>query len=151
MKTIIIAFLLLQAAVSFGQTKEETISWLKENLEKNLSGFNNSYTDIHLKSINECEIILGYKYKSTAFEAVLPTAVKKIAKAGYSGFTPNSGGDFLYNDKVVAVKNLSTEKTTHHRFFSSANLRNAEEGIYDKVEKAMKQLAIFCEGKKINR
>lgn len=34
LKTIIIAFLLLQTAVSFGQTKEETEQWLNEKFKK---------------------------------------------------------------------------------------------------------------------
>ena len=35
LKTILIVFLLLQTAVSFGQTKDETIAWIKDKLINN--------------------------------------------------------------------------------------------------------------------
>ena len=38
LKTIIIAFLLLQTAVSFGQTKEETEQWINEKFKKIIAG-----------------------------------------------------------------------------------------------------------------
>ena len=68
--TICLLFFSL-TTVSFGQTKEETISWLKEKMTNNLDfsqGMKDhqviGFRDLELESINECEFILKYKIMS---------------------------------------------------------------------------------------
>lgn len=150
MKTIFIAFLLLQTAVSFGQTKEETIEWLTETLNKSIAGFDSKYTEVKLESIDECTLVFSYKYKLQRYQSALPTAIKSLPDVG--GFLPlgQNGRGFMYHNKSIHTKNLDTGKEFNHKYTASIKIQNPqnEENFYQKIEKALKHLATFCEGKK---
>ena len=67
MKTIITAFLLLFSISSFAQTKEETISWIKEKLEKHGGWYytNSTYTNV---KVSPCHISFTEKYSDDGSE-----------------------------------------------------------------------------------
>ena len=116
LKTILIVFLLLQTAVSFGQTKDETIAWIKDKLINNtllvspnyaVKGGNNKFS---LQSIDECTIVYRYERyfedgrPSLVYEEQLPIAKIKIAS-----YLSSNGKVFLLatsTDEEVVELNL---------------------------------------------
>ena len=82
-KTIITAVLLLFSLTSFAQTKEETISWLKEKLQDNISPGGSSFKEITIQSVNECEIVIMHKLGEANWKCTLPTKIKNIVQPGF--------------------------------------------------------------------
>lgn len=137
----IFAFLLL-SNISFGQTKEETISWLKEKLIKCIDL--EILEDFSVISIDECKIVINYRYKvkngGTKYQITLPTDVENIT---------NDDGVFRYKAKIIIDKNLESEKVHFSdNTWNCLRIAEREENIRERIVKAMKHLATFCPKKK---
>lgn len=134
----------------FSQTKAETIEWLTETLNKSIAEFDSKHTEVKLESIDECTLVFSYKYKLQRYQSALPTAIKSLPDVG--GFLPlgQNGRGFMYHNKSIHTKNLDTGKEFNHKYTASIKIQNPqnEENFYQKIEKALKHLATFCEGKK---
>lgn len=84
-KTICLLIFLSFATQTQAQTKEETISWLKERLGKYMEG--TDCKNIILQSINECEIVFIYDFISSdgtisKYKQVLPTSITDMGMGG---------------------------------------------------------------------
>lgn len=134
-KTIITAVLLLFSLTSFAQTKEETISWLKEKLQANISPGGSSFKEITIQSVNECEIVIMHKLGEANWKYTLPTKIKNIIQPG-----------FQYEDEVVLLE--IDDKAPIKSKFCFLQLKDNEENLRAEVVKAMNHLATFCEKKK---
>ena len=77
--------IILSIGVANAQTKEETISWLKEKLSKYMYAWDVS--NIRLESIDECKIVFNYTSSYTSWQQILPTSITGI----------NDKGKFLYS------------------------------------------------------
>ena len=116
---------------SQAQTKEETISWLKEKLGKYAEG-PNSFTNITLQRINECEIVFSYVYGGGEWLQILPTSI--------AGLT--NDGAFTYTADLAADRKQGGEAKFNNVSF--IKIGNREENIRSRIEKALKHLATFC-------
>ncbi len=138
MKTIaklVLAILLFMATAvtnhAQAQTKEETISWLKEKLSKYM--YYDNVSNISLQSIDECKMVFNYTYKVTEqYQQILPTAITGI----------DSDGKFRYSAAVASDQEQGKEAKFYS--FSFLKLGEREENIHARVEKALKHLATFC-------
>lgn len=114
----ITAFLLLQTAVSFGQTKEETIAWIKEKLLNNtllhsprysVKGGHNKFS---LQSVDECTIVYRYeRYFEDGRPSVVLEEQLPIAKIKIDSYISSNGKVFLLatstNEEVIRGRNLT--------------------------------------------
>ena len=117
------------------QTKEETISWLKEKLSKYME--HDDVSNISLQSIDECKMVFNYTFAgSRQFQQILPTAITGI----------NSHGKFTYSAQVASDQEQGKEANFSSNSF--LQLGEREENISARVEKALKHLATFCPKKK---
>ena len=117
------------------QTKEETISWLKEKLSKYM--YMDKASNITLQSIDECKMVFNYTHDGTKqYQQILPTEITGI----------NNDDRFMYSAQVASDQEQGKEAT----FSSSSYLKlgEREENLRARVEKALKHLATFCEKKK---
>jgi len=143
-KTIITAMLLLFNLTGFAQTKEETIAWIKENLEKyGGTGGIVSYSFINV-SVTPCSITFTeknddndkplYKYSFNPSEAKKWT----VEEEAFVGL-------YISADKrIIKQTNLlddTNEKT------SNIPIKGGESGIHKRLIKAIIHLATFCEQK----
>ena len=122
---------------SQAQTKEETISWLKEKLSKYM--YRDGVSNITLQSIDECKMVFSYTIDPDRWhtydrqaQQMLPTAI--------SGITTD--GKFYYNAKVASFQ-MQGEEVWFYKD-SDLQLAEREENIRARVEKALKHLATFC-------
>lgn len=155
-------------AISFAQTKEETINWLKEKLEKCLvggyAGWSRSGNEpwvpyskiinIKLESIDACVIVISYSYYhldrkeiTSNDRATLPTSNLDIKE-----FKPEMDSryySFSYSAEVIKIDDLTKGETRFDsRIFGRIEIANKEEDIRSRIEKAIKHLATFCPQKK---
>lgn len=130
-KTIITVIGLLFSLTSLAQTKEETISWLKEKLQTNISPGGSSFKDITIHSVDECEIIIKLKLGEANWKYTLPTNIKNIIQPG-----------FQYADEVVLLE--IDEKAPVKSKFCFLQLKENEENLGAEVVKAMNHLSAFC-------
>lgn len=140
-RLIVLAALLLPALVSQAQTKEETIAWLKEKLEK-YSIFNRpawAFSELKLLSITECEITYTYNYfKERQVKIALPTTGMVFYKA-------EKGVWWEYKSKVVRYENLiKNGDISYSNLEMDIGVENREENIYERIQKAIAHLATFC-------
>lgn len=76
----IIGICLLFSANSYGQTKEETITWLTKKLGKYVVTKNDDYKNVKI-SITPCEIVVYYGFGGDKWQLIIPTdGVTFIAK-----------------------------------------------------------------------
>ena len=123
--------IILSIGVANAQTKEETISWLKEKLSKYMYAWDVS--NIRLESIDECKMVFNYTHDGTKqYQQILPTEITGI----------NNDDRFMYSAQVASDQEQGKEAT----FSSSSYLKlgEREENIKARVEKALKHLATFC-------
>lgn len=160
-KYIVIALLCLFSTFSYGQTKEETISWLTEKLEKCLNGTytgweaNDGYPNylvgkhenVKLESINECEFIVTYHIYNIKFRTVFPTDIDSIKNTCEGSPLPTCF-TFFYDAKVVKTENLTKKNEYYSHAGIGIIIEPREENIYARIEKAMKHLSTFCPKKK---
>jgi hypothetical protein len=129
------------------QTKEETISWLKEKLEKYLGVF--QLNDLKLEELNECEfiisgrVIIGYGNKNTHLDMkyFFPTKGVNIDSEGY----------ISYDIEAVRVIMIPSHESRKEYFLNGGkkfSLSNREQDIYARIQKALDHLASFCPKKK---
>ena len=157
LKTILIVFLLLQTAVSFGQTKDETIAWIKDKLINNtllvspdyaVKGGNNKFS---VQSIDECTIV--YRYERY-FEDGRPSEVREeqlpIAKIKIDSYLSSNRKVFLLatstDEEVVRGRNL-TDGTNYLTKTSRIEIPNTD-NLHERMTKALNHLATFCQKKK---
>lgn len=155
--TIIIASFLLLSTITYGQTKEETISWLEEKLEKHFYVFPREcklgceYT-FQSVEINECEIKYKIKYwwrfgggTTDGYTFTIPTQDLKI-----------SAGKFNLNYEGITITQTSSTNTygslreprktsTNYEFGINTS---GEVDINERIQKAITHLATFCPAKK---
>uniref|UniRef100_UPI00404B80C0 hypothetical protein n=1 Tax=Flavobacterium sp. TaxID=239 RepID=UPI00404B80C0 len=126
----IIGISLLFSANSYAQTKEETITWLKEKLGKYMME-SKFYTTIRLVSIDECKIVFSYSFDDTKYIEILPTSINEI-----------NNGHFRYSSNVASNQREGHELKYDN--MSNLQLGYREDKIEERVEKALKHLATFC-------
>lgn len=122
--------IILSIGVANAQTKEETISWLKEKLSKYMYAW--QVSNIRLESIDECKIVFNYTSDYSSWQQILPTSITGI----------NDKGKFLYSASVASTQNQGKE--AFFQEYSFLNLEEREENLRARVEKALKHLATFC-------
>ena len=126
------------------QTKEETITWLKDKM-KAYGNNASSAKKISIKSIDECKIVVHYslyskdkqgKEKELRFEEILPTNIDRILHSN-----DKFPGHFVYREENVITNHdgsfLDKSRT------SSLRLDDEMVDIPD-VERMIKHLATFC-------
>jgi hypothetical protein len=137
---LIAGFCLLNT-ISYAQTKEETISWLKEKLEKNLvSGY--SIINLKLNEVTPCTYTISFTttgpgyYGKHHHKCTLPTEGANIINEG-----------FYYNSQKISGE-------VDGEFYSISNtsgkfsIREGEDNLRERVQKALDHLATFCPKKK---
>ncbi len=153
----ITAFLLLQTAVSFGQTKEETIAWIKEKLLNNtllhsprysVKGGHNKFS---LQSVDECTIVYRYeRYFEDGRPSVVLEEQLPIAKIKIDSYISSNGKVFLLatstNEEVIRGRNL-TEGTNYLKKSSNIEVPNTD-NLHERLTKALNHLATFCQNKR---
>jgi hypothetical protein len=153
----ITAFLLLQTAVSYGQTKSETIEWIKDKLLNNTLLHSPNYSvkggrnKFSLQSVDECTIVYRYERyfedgrQSEVYEEQLP-----IAKIKIDSYLSSNGKVFLLasstNEEVIRGRNL-TEGTNYLKKSSNIEVPNTD-NLHERLTKALNHLATFCQNKR---
>jgi hypothetical protein len=141
--------------VSFGQTKEETIAWLKEKIINNLD---RNYCDnvIQTVQVHECEILFKYTRFNNLidysaidyYEIIIPIQDLRI----------NYQGSFVLNDNLIkeirtrssASGNNISDTSLYADTYSSVKIDfSGEQNLYEKINKALVDLSNFCKKKKI--
>ncbi len=128
--------LLLFSVTSFAQTKEETIAWIKEKLEKH--GGNEYYSYINVK-VSPCSISFTGKFSKdgdTIYQKSFnPSTAKswEVSSSSISGI----GADAAIIRTVFSDGDLNTT--------SALDIRNGESDIHERMIKALLHLATFCE------
>ena len=117
------------------QTKEETISWVKQKLEKYGGRDNSSYLNVQ---VSPCSVNFVATFNSGN-------------KYNYS-FNPSTAKTWkVYNEKdgiyadaeIVRWESLGAAGSIH-----GPSIRNGESDIHERMIKALTHLATFCEKKK---
>jgi hypothetical protein len=170
--SLALAFILLCSGLLNAQTKEETITWLKEKLGSYLKGrlYDHDYTNIKLESLDECEFKISYtekwkeNYKTYPYHSyhytryyriIAPTAMESLKGENFYYSTKavntySNGGDILeyVSDGGSLITTYKLKEI--NAFYSSIDLdiEEREVGIRERVEKAFKHLATFCPKKK---
>ena len=150
LKTIITATVMLFALTSSqqtqAQTKEETIAWIKEKLEKSTVFETGStlgtWSNFTIKNIEPCSIVIEYKYTSPKGEVsdyvqTLPTNNVNIDEVGR----------LIYTSEVVLDKNISKGKNSFVSKSEFGIVKN-EPDLRNRFLKALNHLATFCVEKK---
>ncbi|CAA7195541.1 hypothetical protein [Chryseobacterium potabilaquae] len=131
------------------QTKEETITWLKEKLKAYGQNAVRA-TNVTLKSIDECNIVVNYtssskdkmgKIQNIRFQEILPTNIDRIVRSDES-----FPGHFVYREEAVVTTLVEDGYFINKSRTSSLRL-NEESVSIPEVEKAIKHLATFCRKK----
>ena len=127
------------------QTKEETITWIKENLEKH-GGIDGivSYSFINV-SVSPCSISFTekdddndkpiYKYSFNPSEAKKWTVKEEVFV-----------GLYISADKRIIKQNILSDDTNEYTW--NISIKEGEPGIHERMIKALTHLATFCEQKK---
>ena len=126
------------------QTKEETIAWIKENLEKH-GGIDGlvSYSFINV-SVSPCNISFTeknddndkpiYKYSFNPSEAKEWTVEEEIFV-----------GLYISADKRIIKQNRLSDDT--NEYTSNITIKGGKSDVHKNMIKAIKYLATFCEKK----
>ena len=143
MKKGITIFLLIAATFSAkAQTKEETISWLKEKLTTSLNIYLNNSQSIEIISITECELVIRHNMNfivegKVFIQYKIPTSSIIIG--------------YRIKNKFETIEYVDTwhhEDGKSSTISDSIYLANTEEKIYERLQKAFDHLATFCPKKK---
>ena len=148
LKTFLLFLAFISAGNSFGQTKEETIAWLKEKLNNNLYNYSGGkeMQSIKLLAIDECSITVIYNLyvydgtrRTSDYEQITEEIPTNHIEKGIRGFE--------YPADLVIKKNLT--KNTEVRYSETGfKIGYKEVDIENRILKAIKHLATFCEKKK---
>jgi len=132
---------MLSSVASNAQTKDETIGWLRENLEKYIAVKSEYITNAKLANINECEVTLTYHFKSGIVEddvtLTLPTNINQLVS-----------GQFRYINKDARYV-WHSGRTFYDNNSSSFVIDNREANIAQRIANALKYLNSFCPKKDI--
>lgn len=127
------------ANLSQAQTKEETIKWIKEKLEKYGGGENYGCTNV---SVSPCNISFVYESSKNNCEYNFNPSKTKL-------WTVGSNKDVIYADaKIIQYHYIYFQgQTTDGNKGERADLyiRNGESNIHERMAKALLHLATFCE------
>jgi len=139
-KTIITALLLLFSISSFAQTKEETIAWIKEKLEKYGGGEDTSFINVQVSpcsiSFTQTDDGVGAYYYSFN-----PSLVKQWNLLSSAVVERKLVGIIAMAD-VIRVK---SDESKEEYWSSLIRIRNGESDIHERMIKALLHLATFCE------
>jgi hypothetical protein len=141
-KGIIICLLIATTFSAKAQTKEETISWLKEKLTKSLNLHWNNSQSIEIISITECELVIKHHYE-----------FQEIGKVFIQYKIPISSIiiGYMIKNKFETIEYVDTWHHTEGKLSQmgdSIYLADTEEKIYERLQKAFDHLATFCPKKK---
>lgn len=168
MKKVLLAisFNFLCIGLVNAQTKEETISWLKEKLGSYLKG-ESFDTNIYLESLNECEFRISYVkkwdveypnvsllYRSTQYVTI--TAPTSIVSIGDTFWFSTKAVKYHSHGKKLEFDTKTGDLLHTYDFIEENDFRRSiplqieerEADIRGRVEKAFKHLATFCSKKK---
>lgn len=133
-------------SVSMAQSKEDTLTWLRQSIISHMVPFSDKHSNIELVRIDECELVFDYTYKSERFQSTLPMKIKSLKDVG--GFVPmnNSEQGFMFKGKVIVTRNLDTQKTYKHKYFGSVKIRipESEKNLSSQIQNTMLYLADLC-------
>lgn len=160
LKTIAIFAFCLFNLNSHAQTKEETISWLKEKLTDNLEGVyfiqGPLYADREVLNfkINECELFIKFKEKTSMSGGQINYYDLTIQINNLN--IDNQGLFYSYGVKETLTKSDSQENQSKIGVSETNKLNGGlvkiniekEENIVERMNKALKNLATFCPKKK---
>ena len=146
LKTLFLFLALVCAVNSFGQTKEETIAWLKEKFANaHLYDFMEpAKQKLKIESINECEVVFTYESKRKEdggfSRTTIPFANLKMIKSGTETYLNVIG------NKAKAIKSEceTCESKTYYTTNSSIQIEETEVDLFSRIEKAAAHLATFC-------
>lgn len=117
-------------------TKDQTISWLEDMINKNVEG-DQFDTDFKI-SLDECKMVITYDALVRKYEEVIPTNIKNISKYGR----------FVYETKIASIRSLTPDLMVNGekklRAISSVGIRTKDDEVMENIECAMKHLASFC-------
>lgn len=146
-KTIaIIGICLLFSANSYGQTKEETITWLKEKIVKYID-MGEYYKDFKIEKLDECSLVYSYTYYDNKEPFIFSKNTIPIndIKTFRGGFIDMESKSIVTFQRILLGFNKGEESVTYYDYFGP--FRKGEDEIYARIEKAFKHLAAFCEKK----
>jgi hypothetical protein len=147
------ALLSLSSNTVFGQSKAETIAWLKEKVGSyieddtyNKQGQGFVMKELKLEDLNECEFTVSYKlyYKKDELlfsrKLTLPTGA----------LTVEPSGKITYKSEVVKSFIIRAGESETDYLNSSAvfSIAKREDDILPRVQKAFDHLGTFCIKKK---
>lgn len=155
-RSAICLFMLAYVSTAQAQTKEATIAWIKEKIEK--YGAYNNVTQVYNVNVSPCRISYTYIAKDSysnlrnAYRLVevsfSTTSIKSVEKIG-------NVVDIEFDAAVVAnkvyFKSGNQEEYTYWKdenLSSKAIMANAESNLAERMKKAIEHLATFCEKKK---
>lgn len=151
--TILLTFFMLFSMVSFGQTKEETIAWIKQKFELYYLNSNNGI----IVTVTPCTFTMKYKvdfghsYGTRTITFPVTNITFETSDNGISiKFIPNTVQQIdeltqKINSEWSRSKNLKIgDKFVDKLYVDSIFLRNKENDLGNRMEKALKHLATFC-------
>ena len=146
LKTFIVLLVMIISSNSYGQTKEETIAWLKEKFANaHLYDFMEpAKQKLKIESINECEVVFTYESKRKedgGFSRItIPFANLKMEQ------TEDRNDEKRIGNKAKAIKSEceTCESKTYNTSNSSIHIEETEVDLFSRIEKAAAHLATFC-------
>jgi len=128
------------------QTKEETISWLKEKIERYKRKYGSGYSMPTIESMNECELVMKYNRGSeekiwASYTVIIPT----------NGVLIDGDGDLRNrNESIRVVQNIIPNGNTSMDYFkrSSIDIANGESNLYERIARGFAHLNRYCPVKK---
>ena len=146
LKALFLFLAMMYAGNSYAQTKEETISWLKEKFANaHLYDFMEpAKQKVKIESINECEVVFTYESKRKedgGFSRItIPFANLKMEQTGDRNDEKSIG------NKAKAIKSEceTCESKTYYTSSSVIEIEETEVDLFSRIEKAAAHLATFC-------
>lgn len=141
-RLIVLAALLLPALVSQAQTKEETIEWLKDKLERysNLNRDFDCCSNLKLLNVTECEIT--YSYSLSYLDGTKGEIL--VSFPTYRLVLTEEGQGMKFKAKSQIIRVTERGKITYTSEDVNVIIVNREENIYERIKKAIDYLGTFC-------
>ncbi|MBC7507740.1 MAG: hypothetical protein H7320_03185 [Ferruginibacter sp.] len=132
MKKLIIILCLFVSVTNHAQaqTKEETITWLKEKLMKYMYHYANVKGSIDV-NLSECHINITYRWDSKDRWYAIPTNEVIIDGAGF-------------HMKIAGIKDGEGSKVGFTYGTENIEIKKGEENLFERLQKAIDHLATFC-------
>jgi len=124
------------------QTKEETITWLQEKLQKYIyyDMFGSKGEDIRVK-VSECFITITFTRATTEYQ-------KPVKYYNQYFIIPTDGAQFgFYIEMKDRVKSIRSKQYDHTEGFTGTadvHITEGEEKLKERLNKAVTHLATFC-------